>query len=101
MAAKNCGRLGALTQWFMSRVQSKEGQFLVMLLVVTTAAIGAEAIHLEGIIGAFLAGLALNRAVHESPAKHELEFALTATGRRDAGSRPGGIRSPRREGVEG
>jgi Kef-type K+ transport system membrane component KefB len=66
--------LGALTQWLMSRVTSKEGQFLVMLLVVAIAAIGAEVIHLEGIIGAFLAGLALNRAVKESPAKHELEF---------------------------
>src|SRR3954453_2738280 len=51
--------LGALTRWLMPRVRSKEGQFLVMLLVVTVAAIGAEAIHLEGIIGAFLAGLAL------------------------------------------
>lgn len=66
--------LGAFTGWLMPRVKSKEGQFLVMLLVVTIAAIGAEAIHLEGIIGAFLAGLALNRAVHESQAKHELEF---------------------------
>ena len=66
--------LGALTRWLMPRVKSKEGQFLVMLLVVAIAAIGAEAIHLEGIIGAFLAGLALNRAVQESPAKHELEF---------------------------
>jgi len=66
--------LGASTRWLMSRVKSKEGHFLIMLLVVSIAAIGAEAIHLEGIIGAFLAGLALNRAVHESPAKHELEF---------------------------
>jgi Na+:H+ antiporter len=55
-------------------VTSKEGQFLVMLLVVAIAAIGAEAIHLEGIIGAFLAGLALNQAVQDSPAKQELEF---------------------------
>jgi Kef-type K+ transport system membrane component KefB len=66
--------LGAWTRWLMPRVRSKEGQFLVMLLVVVLAAIGAEAIHLEGIIGAFLAGLALNRAVRESRAKHELEF---------------------------
>jgi Kef-type K+ transport system membrane component KefB len=66
--------LGTLTRWLMPRVRSKEGQFLVMLLVVTLAAIGAEAIHLEGIIGAFLAGLALNRAARESRAKHELEF---------------------------
>jgi Kef-type K+ transport system membrane component KefB len=66
--------LGALTRLVMPRVRSKEGQFLVMLLVVTLAAIGAELIHLEGIIGAFLAGLALNRAVQGSQAKHELEF---------------------------
>ena len=44
--------LGALTRWLMPRVKSKEGQFLVMLLVVAVAAVGAEAIHLEGIIGA-------------------------------------------------
>jgi Kef-type K+ transport system membrane component KefB len=66
--------LGALAGWLMSRVKSKDGQFLIMLLAVSLAAIGAEAIHLEGIIGAFLAGLALNRAVHESSARHELEF---------------------------
>ena len=66
--------IGRLTGWLMPRVKSKEGQFLVMLLVVAVAAVGAEAIHLEGIIGAFLAGLALNRAVQESRAKHELEF---------------------------
>jgi Kef-type K+ transport system membrane component KefB len=53
---------------------SKEGQLLVLLLVVAVAAIGAEAIHLEGIIGAFLAGLAVNRSVQHSPAKEELEF---------------------------
>jgi Kef-type K+ transport system membrane component KefB len=67
--------LGAAAQYLMKHVvKTKEGQFLVMLLVVAVAAIGAEAIHLEGIIGAFLAGLAVNRAVHESQAKSELEF---------------------------
>src|SRR5262249_14925570 len=66
--------LGALTRRLMPRLRSKEGQFLVMLLVVSLAAIGAEIIHLEGIIGAFLAGLALNRAVRETQARHELEF---------------------------
>ncbi len=53
---------------------SKDGQFLIMLLIVALAAIGAEAIHLEGIIGAFLAGLAVNRAVEHSQAKEELDF---------------------------
>lgn len=67
--------LSALARFLMHRFQgSKEGQFLVMLLAVTVAAIGAEAIHLEGIVGAFLAGLAINRAVQHSQAKEELEF---------------------------
>jgi Kef-type K+ transport system membrane component KefB len=66
--------LGGLTRWLMPRVTSREGRFLVILLVMIVAASGAEAIHLEGIIGAFLAGLALNRAVEESQSKHELEF---------------------------
>jgi Kef-type K+ transport system membrane component KefB len=52
----------------------KDAQLLVMLLLVVLAAIGAEVINLEGIIGAFLAGLALNRAVQETAAKEELEF---------------------------
>lgn len=53
---------------------AKEGQFLIMLLIVAVAAIGAEAIHLEGIIGSFLAGLAVNRAVEHSKAKEDLDF---------------------------
>lgn len=64
----NAGRL------LMQRVRHKEGQFCVLLLVVAIAAIGAEAIHLEGIIGAFLAGLAVNRAARGTEAKQELEF---------------------------
>ena len=67
--------LSAVVRRLIIRTQgSKEGQFLVMLLAVAVAGIGAELIHLEGIIGAFLAGLALNRAVYDSPAKEELEF---------------------------
>ena len=67
--------LSAIVRRLIVRMKdSKEGQFLVMLLAVAVAGIGAEIINLEGIIGAFLAGLALNRAVHDSPAKEELEF---------------------------
>ena len=67
--------LSAVVRYLMKRLKdSKEGQFLVMLLAVAVAGIGAQAINLEGIIGAFLAGLALNRAVQQSPAKEELEF---------------------------
>ncbi|MBA4107868.1 MAG: hypothetical protein C0485_19215 [Pirellula sp.] len=66
--------LSAVVRYLIDKFHSKEGQFLVMLLAVAVAGIGAELINLEGIIGAFLAGLALNRAVHSSPAKSELEF---------------------------
>ncbi len=67
--------LSAVVRVLMERTkESTEGQFLIMLLAVAVAGIGAQAINLEGIIGAFLAGLALNRAVHHSPAKAELEF---------------------------
>ena len=67
--------LSRVADFLMKRLKhSKEGQFLAMLLMVVVAAIGAEAIHLEGIIGAFLAGLAVNRAVQDCPAKHDLEF---------------------------
>lgn len=67
--------LSAVVHFLLSRLKdSKEGQFLVMLLAVAVAGIGAELINLEAIIGAFLAGVALNRAVHKSPAKEELEF---------------------------
>jgi Kef-type K+ transport system membrane component KefB len=66
--------LGWVSRRLFARKPSKEGQFALMLLIVAVAAVAAEAIHLEGIIGAFLAGLAVNTATRDSPAKHELEF---------------------------
>jgi Na+:H+ antiporter len=66
--------LSYAAHYLMDRVRSKEGQLLVILLMVVVAAIAAEAIHLEGIIGAFLAGLAVNRAIENTQAKHDLEF---------------------------
>lgn len=53
---------------------TRDGQLLVMLLMVVVAAVAAEAIQLEGIIGAFMAGLAVNRAVQHSEGKETLEF---------------------------
>lgn len=67
--------LSAVVGYLIGKLKdSKEGQFLVLLLAVAVAGIGADAINLEGIIGAFLTGLALNRAVQASAAKEELEF---------------------------
>jgi Kef-type K+ transport system membrane component KefB len=66
--------LGWASRKLFALKPSKEGQFALMLLMVALAAVAAEAIHLEGIIGAFLAGLAVNTATRDSEAKHELEF---------------------------
>jgi Kef-type K+ transport system membrane component KefB len=53
---------------------TKENEFFLILLIMVVAAEGAELIHLEAIIGAFLAGLAVNRSIQRSEAKEELEF---------------------------
>jgi Kef-type K+ transport system membrane component KefB len=66
--------LGWVSRKLFALKPSKEGQFALMLLLVAVAAVAAEAINLEGIIGAFLAGLAVNTATRDSEAKHELEF---------------------------
>jgi Kef-type K+ transport system membrane component KefB len=66
--------LGWIAQRLFARKPPKEGQFALMLLIVAVAAVAAEMINLEGIIGAFLAGLAVNTATRDSEAKHELEF---------------------------
>jgi Kef-type K+ transport system membrane component KefB len=66
--------LGWASRKLFALKPSKEGQFALMLLLVAVAAVAAEAINLEGIIGAFLAGLAVNTATRDSEAKHELEF---------------------------
>jgi Kef-type K+ transport system membrane component KefB len=66
--------LGWVSRKLFALKPSKEGQFALMLLMVAVAAVAAEAINLEGIIGAFLAGLAVNTATRDSAAKHELEF---------------------------
>ncbi len=62
-------------RWIDRRLGSnEEARFAVLLVVVCIAATLAEAIELEGIIGAFLAGLAVNRTVRGTEARHRLEF---------------------------
>jgi Kef-type K+ transport system membrane component KefB len=67
--------LSAFGRWLIERVgDSKESQATLVLLIIALAGFGAEAIHLESIIGAFLAGLAVNRALSQGKAKEQLEF---------------------------
>jgi len=67
--------LSALARIFLRRQgDTTENQFFIILLIMILAAEGAELIHLEAIIGAFLAGLAVNRSLKHSEAKEQLEF---------------------------
>jgi Kef-type K+ transport system membrane component KefB len=65
-------RLGA---WLLKKVSDEENAyFALMLLVMAVAAALAAVINLPGIVGAFLAGLAVNAAVQDQPAKEKLKF---------------------------
>ena len=67
--------LSALGQWLLKRLgDSKDKQLVLILMIIAVAGFGAEAINLEAIIGAFLAGLAINQALSHGEAKKELEF---------------------------
>jgi Kef-type K+ transport system membrane component KefB len=67
--------VSALGRWLIQWTSgSKERQLVLILLIVAVAGFGAEAINLEPIIGAFLAGLAINRTLSSSEAKGQLEF---------------------------
>jgi Kef-type K+ transport system membrane component KefB len=54
--------------------ENEEVYFVVMLIIVVAASALADVINLPGIVGAFLAGLAVNAAVKNMPAKEKLEF---------------------------
>jgi Kef-type K+ transport system membrane component KefB len=67
--------LSALARRYLKKLgDSTENQFFLIFLLMVLAAEGAELIDLEAIIGAFLAGLAVNRAIKKSEAKEQLEF---------------------------
>jgi Kef-type K+ transport system membrane component KefB len=56
---------------------NEEAFFVVMLGIMAIAGTIADLINLPGIVGAFLAGLAVNAAVHDHPAKAKLEFLVS------------------------
>ncbi len=60
---------------FFRRSGDEEGnQFLFVLLAVFLSAVGAQLIGIEKIVGAFLAGLAVNDVVGEGPVKEKVLF---------------------------
>ncbi len=65
-------RLGA---YVLSRVEHEEDAFFViMLCFMVVAGVLADAIQLPGIVGAFLAGLAINASARDKPASAKLQF---------------------------
>lgn len=66
-------------RWFFKNVNDKISQFIFVLVMVYLGAVLAELAGVEGIIGAFLAGLALNRLIpHTSPLMNRVEFVGNA-----------------------
>lgn len=65
-----------VTRWFFRKMESeKHSHYIFVLSVVFLAAFLAEAAGLEPIIGAFAAGLALNRLIpHSSSLMNRIEF---------------------------
>lgn len=65
-----------VTRWFFRKMESeKHSHYIFVLSVVFLAAFLAEASGLEPIIGAFAAGLALNRLIpHSSALMNRIEF---------------------------
>jgi Kef-type K+ transport system membrane component KefB len=60
---------------FFRRSGDEEGnQFLFVLLVVFVSALGAELIGVEKIVGAFLAGLAVNHVIGDGPVGEKVMF---------------------------
>ncbi|MCK5114165.1 MAG: cation:proton antiporter [Phycisphaerae bacterium] len=52
---------------------SEDSKTIAMLLIMILAAIGAELIHLEGIVGAFIGGLAVGEIVRKSKVREKLD----------------------------
>jgi len=66
-------------RWFFKRYDDSVSQYIFVLGMVFLAAFLAEAAGVEAIIGAFLAGLALNRLIpHTSPLMNRIEFVGSA-----------------------
>jgi Kef-type K+ transport system membrane component KefB len=62
-------------QLYFSRTGSEQGnQFLFVLLAVFLSAVGAQMINVDKVVGAFLAGLAVNGVVGDGPVKEKVEF---------------------------
>jgi Kef-type K+ transport system membrane component KefB len=68
-----------VARWFLKRFDDPVTQYIFVLVMVFLGAVLAEIAGIEGIIGAFLAGLALNRLIpYTSPLMNRIEFVGNA-----------------------
>lgn len=68
-----------VTRWFLRRYSDAVMQFIFILAVVFLSAALSDAVVLEGIFGAFMSGLILNRFVPKvSPLMNRIEFTGNA-----------------------
>lgn len=68
-----------LTRWFLRRYSDAVMQFIFVMCVLFLCAALAEVVGLEGIFGAFYAGLIMNRYIpHVSPLMNRIEFTGNA-----------------------
>ena len=68
-----------IARWFFKKVSDKISQYIFVLVMIYFAALLAELAGIEAIIGAFLAGLALNKLVpHTSSLMNRVEFVGNA-----------------------
>lgn len=66
-------------RWFFKKVDDKISQYIFVLVMIYLAALLAELAGMEAIIGAFFAGLALNRLIpHTSSLMNRVEFVGNA-----------------------
>ncbi|MET3731695.1 cation:proton antiporter [Moheibacter stercoris] len=68
-----------ISRWFFKNVEDKISQYIFVLVIIYLASLLAEIAGIEAIIGAFLAGLALNRLIpHTSSLMNRVEFVGNA-----------------------
>jgi Kef-type K+ transport system membrane component KefB/nucleotide-binding universal stress UspA family protein len=68
-----------IARWFFKKFDDPVAQYIFVLTMVFMGAVLAEVAGIEGIIGAFLAGLSLNRLIpHTSPLMNRIEFVGNA-----------------------
>ncbi len=68
-----------IARWFFKRFDDNVSQYIFVLVMVFLGAVLSEIAGIEGIIGAFLAGLALNRLIpRTSPLMNRIDFVGNA-----------------------